>query len=148
MSESIILNSVKEGKIFGALEVDIHVPDSLKAHFEEMTPIFKNVVVKRADIGKFMENYLTSAGKNFKDTRYLIGSMFAVKVLMITPLLVWYLEHGLEVTRVYQVIEFDPSRCFKKFTENITNDRRAGDRDPSLKAIADTSKLIGNSIYG
>ncbi|KAL5260053.1 hypothetical protein ACHWQZ_G010240 [Mnemiopsis leidyi] len=33
-----------------------------------------------------------------------------------------------------------------KRSHNIHN--RAGDRDPSMKAIADTSKLIGNSFYG
>ena len=40
--------------------------------------------------------------------RSLIGSMACEKILLATPLLKWYLEHGLEVTRVYQVIEYAP----------------------------------------
>ena len=87
------------------------------------------------------------ASANLEITFYMLETTKSI-VKILNNVFVWYLEHGLEVTRVYQVIEFDPSRCFKKFTENITNDRRAGDRDPSLKAIADTSKLIGNSFYG
>ena len=60
----------------------------------------------------------------------------------------WYINHGLVITKVHQLIEFNPSSCFKAFADRVSNDRRAGDRDPSLKAIADTSKLIGNSFYG
>ena len=124
------------------------MPDNLKPYFQEMTPIFKNTIVKRADIGCFMDDFLKNSGKSFVDTRYLIGSMFAEKVLIITPLLLWYLEHGLIVTRIYQLVEFNPIRCFKDFADNVSNDRRAGDQDPNLKTIADSSKLIGNSFYG
>ncbi len=148
MTESSLLDRVKEGLIFGAVEVDIHVPDSLIEYFSEMPPIFKNTVVKYEDIGNFMQNFLKDTNRTFKDTRYLIGSMFGNKILIITPLLVWYLNHGLVVTKVHQLIEFSPSRCFKQFADRVSNDRRAGDRNPSLKAIADTSKLIGNSFYG
>ena len=35
----------------------------------------------------------------------LIGSMKGDKFLLATPLLKWYLEHGLEVTKVHQVIK-------------------------------------------
>ena len=38
--------------------------------------------------------------------RSLIGSMKGEKILLATPLLKWYLEHGLEVTKVHQVVEF------------------------------------------
>lgn len=148
MTEDSVLHHIKTGKLFGAVEVDIHVPDSLKTHFEEMPPIFKNIVVQRKDIGSYMENFLVESGREFKDTRYLIGSMFGEKILIITPLLKWYLEHGLIVTRIHQVVEFCPSQAFKSFADRVSQDRRDGDRDPNLKAIADTSKLIGNSFYG
>ena len=58
------------------------------------------------------------------------------------------MEHGLEVTRVYQVIEYTPKPCFKPFGEAVSNARRAGDADPSKAIIADTMKLVGNSSYG
>ena len=79
--------------------------------------------------------------------RSLIGSMFGEKILLATPLLKWYLEHGLEVTRVYQVIEYTPNPCFKPFGDAVSDARRAGDADPSKVIITDTSKLTGNSGY-
>ena len=74
--------------------------------------------------------------------------MRAEKILIATPLLKWYLEHGLEVTKIYQVVEFKPSRCFGDFEKEVTKCRRMGDKDSSKTIIADTMKLIGNSAYG
>ena len=45
MSEAKIIKYIKEGKIFGAVEVDLEVPDELKNHYKEFPPIFKNTSV-------------------------------------------------------------------------------------------------------
>ena len=148
MTEQEILRNIIDGTMFGAVEIDIVVPENLKQHFEEMPPIFKNVTIQEEDIGEHMRQFLRETNKTFHPTKYLIGSMFGTKILLITPLLRWYVEHGLLVTKIYQFIEFCPKRAFSPFEESVTNDRRAGDRDPAYKAIADTSKLIGNSFYG
>ena len=70
------------------------------------------------------------------------------KILLATPLFKWYLEHGLEVTRAYQVIEYTPNPCFKPFGDSVSDACRAGDADPLKVIIADTSKLTNNSGYG
>lgn len=148
MNEREILANIMACSMFGVVEVDIEVPENLKEHFQEMPPIFKNITIQEQDIGEHMSEFLRSSNKTFKDTRYLIGSMFATKILLITPLLRWYIQHGLVVTKIYQFIEFSPKKAFLPFEQSVTNDRRAGDRDPAYKVIADTSKLIGNSFYG
>lgn len=61
--------------------------------------------------------------------RYLIGSYFGKKITLITPLLRWYMEKGLIVDKVYQLIEFQPKRCFQEFADRVSNDRRAGTID-------------------
>ena len=38
--------------------------------------------------------------------RLLVSGLKAEKVLLSSPLLRWYMEHGLEVTRVYQCLEY------------------------------------------
>ena len=74
--------------------------------------------------------------------------MQAKKILIATPLLCWYLAHGLKVSKIYQVVEFTPKQCFKDFHDEVSHARRAGDADSSKSIIADTMKLIGNSGYG
>ena len=59
-----------------------------------------------------------------------------------------YYEHGLKVTKFYQAIEYDSRECFKGIAEDIANARRAGDVDESKAIIAETMKLVGNSLYG
>ena len=103
MTENEVMEHIKNGRLFGTVEVDLYVPDHLKPHFQEMPPIFKNVNITSNDIGDFMRGYLKQTKRTFKDTRYLIGTMFASRILLITPLLRWYMSHGLLVTKIHQV---------------------------------------------
>ena len=70
------------------------------------------------------------------------------KILLTTPLLRWYIAHGLVVDHVYQVIEYEAKPCFQQFGDSASAARRAGDADPDKAVIADTMKLFGNSGYG
>ena len=65
-----------------------------------------------------------------------------------TPLLRWYLDHGLEVLHVYQIIEYDPIPCFRRFGDAVSTARREGDVHRDKNIIAHTMKLLGNSGYG
>ncbi len=148
LTQNEIIQAVLDDKLFGCVECDIRVPDSLKPHFEEMPPIFKNVDITLDDIGDFMRKYAKEHNVMTTPRRSLIGSMFGEKILLSTPLLKWYLRHGLQVTRIYQVVENSPKACFRHFGNSVSDARRDGDVDPSKAIIADTMKLIGNSSYG
>ncbi|XP_071847518.1 uncharacterized protein [Apostichopus japonicus] len=148
LTEDQIIRAIQDNQLFGFVECDIHVPDKLKPIFAEMCPIFKNTNISRENIGEHMKQFAEENKIMQKPRRSLIGSMFGNKILLATPLIKWYLQHGLIITRIYQVIEYTPQACFRTFGESVSNARRAGDRDPSKAIIADTMKLIGNSSYG
>ena len=97
------------------------------------------------DIGEFMKAYAEENDIMTRPRRSLIGSMKGEKIQLATSLLKWFLGDGLEVTRVYQVIEYTPKPCFKPFGNVVSNARRAGDADPSKAINADTMKLVRNS---
>jgi hypothetical protein len=120
-------------KLFGALEVDLHVPDNLKFKFAEMPPIFKNVEVSRDDIGDHIRQYAVDHDIMSQPRKNLVGSMFGEKIMVISPLLKWYVEHGLKVTQIHQVVEYTPATCFQKFGEQVSEARRARDADPNKK---------------
>ncbi|KAK3718953.1 hypothetical protein QZH41_005939 [Actinostola sp. cb2023] len=77
----------------------------LKEKFSEMCPILKNTKIKREDIGEFMREFAEENDIIPRPCQSLIGSLKGEKILLATPLLKWYLEHGLDVTKVYQVVE-------------------------------------------
>ena len=109
--------------------------------------MFKNASVTRDDIGPFKRYYAEEHDILSKPRVMLVGSFRGVKILLATPLLRWYLAHGLVMDRVYEIIEYEPNPCFWRFGESVSAARRAGDDDPDNAIIADTMKLIGNSSY-
>ena len=148
MTQQQIIAAVVDGTLFGMVECDVRVPEHLQDHFAEMQPVFKNVTVTRDDIGPFMRQYAEENDIMSAPRRMLVGSFHGIKLLLATPLLRWYLAHGLVVDRVYQVVSYQPNPCFQRFGESVSAARRAGDSDPEKAIIADTMKLLGNSGYG
>ena len=148
MTQQQIIAAVVDGTLFGMVECDVRVPEHLQDHFAEMQPIFKNANVSRDDIGPFMRNYAEEHDIMPTPRRMLVGSYRGEKILLTTPLLRWYLAHGLVVDRVYQIVEYSPKPCFRDFGESVSTARRAGDADTDRAIIGDTMKLLGNSAYG
>ena len=148
MTQQQIITAVVDGTLFGMVECDLHVPEHLQDHFAEMQPIFKNATVTRDDIGPFMRQYAVDHDIMSTPRRMLVGSYRGDKILLTTPLLRWYIAHGLVVDHVYQVVEYEPKPCFRDFGESVSTARRNGDSDPDKAIIADTMKLLGNSAYG
>ena len=126
-----ILSAIGNESLFGVVDCDIRVPDSLKPAFAEMPPIFKNTDISCDDIEEYMKAFAEKQKIMSSPRGSLIGSYFGEKILLATPPIKWNMEHGLEVTYIYQVIEYTPMPCFKPFGEAVSDARRAGDVDPN-----------------
>lgn len=143
-----VLEDVREGKIFGFVECDLHVPPHLRDYFSEMSPIFRNVELSREDLSEHMLEHALSTGQLSTPRRCLVGTMGAKKILLLSELLQWYMVHGIVVTRVYKVVRYNVATPFKSFADSVTEARRKGDIDESEQLLASTAKLVGNSFYG
>ena len=71
----------------------------------EFPPIFKNAMVGREDIGELMKGFVEENGLLEEPRRMLISSYFDEQILLTTSLVKWYLDHGLEITKIYEFIE-------------------------------------------
>ena len=112
-----------------------------------MSPIFCTTNIPHEVIGDHMKAYTASNDIGQTPRRLLVGGMSAKKIMLASPLLKWYLDRGLVVTRTYQAVEYLPKSCFKGFQEEISNARRDGDADKSRAILADTSKLAGKNSF-
>ena len=74
LTQDQIIQYIQDGRLFGCVECAIEVPDHLKEHFLEMTPIFKNVYICLHDVGEFMEQYAKEHSVKEVLRRLLIGS--------------------------------------------------------------------------
>ena len=75
-----IFDAVRDRKLFGQVQCNIHVPDNLKEKFSEMQPIFKNTVISRNDIGEFIKAYAEKHKLLTKPRKSLIGSYFGTEI--------------------------------------------------------------------
>ena len=95
---------ILKGKVFGFAQVDIEVPDELYDKFSEMSPLFIVQEIPDCSIPEEMRAYKEKTGrKTMKGTKKLLG-MKAKKILLYTPLIECYLQHGLRLTAVHQLI--------------------------------------------
>ena len=113
-----------------------------------MAPIFKNTLLSRNHLSKHMLAFAQNTGAMKQPQRCLVGSLHGEKLLLASTLLKWYLKQGLEVSKVCRVYQYRSARCYKKFGESVSDARRDGDANPDLALLAETSKLVGNSLYG
>ena len=77
--------------------------------------------------GTPMKTYAEEGGELRRPRRLLVAGHKAGKVLLITPLFRLYVTRGLVVTKIYQVIQYEPKACFRAFVEDGAQARRRGD---------------------
>ena len=144
-----IIQNVLNDKLFGFFEVDIEVPEQKRKRFSEFCPLFVISEVPEDQIPQHMKDYKINTGrKMIKNNKKLLGVMKTEKILLYSPLLKWYLNHGLQVTKIHRYISYTYGRPFKWFPEEVSSARRAADQDKNKKQLGDTAKLKGNSFYG
>ena len=73
--------------------------------------------------------------------------MAAKKLLLYAPLLRWYVKHGAAITAVHRTIDYQSTKIFTWFVEQVTKARRTGDTDKRKALLAEVFKLLGNSAY-
>ena len=130
------------------MQCDLVVPDELKTTFSNFSPIIKNFDVSRNDIGEYLKNYAEENHLLKNPQQMLISSFKLGNGKIITPLLNFYLSLGLQCTKSYRFVEYTPRNCFNNFVQSVVDARRVGDENPHSGVVAETMKLLGNSLYG
>ena len=120
---------IRCGALFGFVKCDIEVSKHLRPYFGEMAPIFENTEVNLEDAGEFMEKFTKDNNLGEAPCCLLIDSYFGKKICLATPLIQWYLNHGLVITKIYKVVEYTPKAAFKDFAVEVAEAPVTGDRD-------------------
>ena len=144
----VLTHRLKEKSWFGYAEIDIEIPKHLHKKFEEMCPFFHNKVVPTKAVPEHMLKYLRDTGRKRGEDKKLMGTLSAQRMLVYAPLLLWYVNHGAVIKRVYRTIDYTPAKIFPWFVEQVTEARRTGDAEKSKALLAEVFKLLGNSGYG
>ena len=124
------------------------MPEHLWDYFSSSTPIFKNTVVSRDDIGNLMKQYAEKENISVQLRRMLISSFILTKGIIKIPLLSFYFKLGLVCKNIQRFVQYTHRNCFYFFVQSAVDARRQGDENPNSSAVAETMKLLANSSYG
>ena len=111
-------------------------------------PIFKNTLVSQNDIGDLMQTYAEERGIISQPPKMLISSFTLQNGTLITPLLLFYLQLGLVVTKIHRFVEYTPKKCFNSFVQSAVDARTKGDENPHSSVVTETMNLLADSSYG
>ena len=100
-----LLEEIKEGKLFGYVQCDIEVPETLRANFANFPPIFKKTLVSKSANADMMKNYAEEERFLSQPQKKLISSFTLQNGTLITPLLLFYLQLGLVCTKRHRFFE-------------------------------------------
>ena len=117
-------------------------------YFEDFAPIIKHANINYKDIGEFMQGVSDRSGIKVKDRCCVIDSYFGKGVGLIDEYVVWLLNKGFMVDKVYTFIRYNKEPIFRDFANAITEMRIKGDKDKHSEMPALMAKLIGNSAFG
>ena len=149
LTEHQLIEGKKKGNVFGYVQCDIEVPENLRATFANFPPIFKNTLVSKNDIGDLMETYAQEEEITSQPRKMLISSFTLQKRTLITPLVFFYLQLGLVVTKIHHFVEYTPKKCFNSFVQAAVDARRKSDQNPNSRSVVvETTKLLADSSYG
>ena len=137
-----LLEEIKKGKVFGYVQWDIEVPESLRSKFNNFPPLFKNTLVSKRNIGYLTKNYAEEERFLSQPRKMLISSFKLQNGTLITPLLLFYLQLALVGTQVHHFVEYAPKKCFNSFVQSPVDARRQGDENSNSSVVAETMKLL------
>ena len=101
----------------------------------------------RNDIDEYVKNYAIENQMLKHPERKLISSFKLENGTVITPIFNFYLELGLQCTKIYRFDKFFPQKRFNNGMPSVVDARREGDENPLSGVVAETMKLMGNSSY-
>ena len=110
LSEEKLLQGILDGQLFVYVQCDNEVPEHLRSFFSNFPPMFKNTVVSREDIDNLMREYAEKENIMAQPRRMLISSFVLTNRTIITPLLLFYLKHGLVCKKYHRFVQYTPRK--------------------------------------
>jgi len=129
-------------------EVDIAISKKLWMKFGEMLPFFFTKQIPNEAVPQHKKDDLQRTGRQRDVGKKLVGAFSVLKLLLYAPLLHWHAEHGTVIKAVYRMIDYQATKIFTWFVEQVTEARCTGHEDKRKVLVAKVFKILGNSGYG
>ena len=113
VTEHQLLEGRKKGNFFVYVQNDNELPKDLRANYASIPPLFKNNLVSKKDIGDLIKTYAEEERIMSQPRKMTRSSITIQKEPLITPLLLFHLQHGLVVTKLHCFVDYIPKKMFQ-----------------------------------
>ena len=142
LSTDPLLAKTKDGPLFGYVQCDLAVPGELKLKLANFLPVFRNTELGRNDSADYMKSYAVKNETLKHPQRTLISSFKLENGTVITSLINFYMELGLQCTKFYRFVQYTPRKSYNRFFQPwLMRARREGDENPLSEIVAETMKF-------
>ena len=118
------LPKLQSGALFGYVQCDIKVPERLKEQIVSFPPIYRIANKCGQDNGSPMEEYAENEVLISQPRPIKFYSFELFNDTIITPLLLFYLEMGLECTKNLRFVQYTPVNFFDTFVQSAVMEMR------------------------
>ena len=145
----VIPLAIKNDVFFGIAKVDLEAPEETIKRWEHLDfPfIFRSTLVKAEMLSEKMLSLATEQRRKFP-CQALCLTWNAENFLGITPLLKFYLEIGITISKIHYAVNYTRGRPFNKFIEEMVAIRVAAEKPPVNKPLGQRAKFTLNSMAG
>ena len=140
------MKAIRDEEVFGFIRCDVTSPDAMiQKHLKNgflFPPVITKQVISDDMLSPFMKQLHDKTPK--KSDLSPIQTYHGTDLFLFTPLVKLYMEMGLKITNVTEVVQYFPGKCFLPFANRVVQLRSEATRDgDDAKQL--TAKLFGNS---
>ena len=144
--KTTLLKAIKEGEVFGFIRCDVTTPDDMiQKHLKNgflFPPVITKQIITNDMLSPFMKKLHDKRPK--KPDASPVQTYHGSNVFLFTPMVQLYMDLGLKISNVREVVQYQPGKCFLPFANRVVKLRSEATRDgDDAKQL--TAKLFGNS---
>ena len=141
-----VLKGIKDDEIFGFIRCDVTSPDAMiKKHMKNQF-LFPPVITKQTIGDEMLSPFMKELNQNskLKQEASPVQTYHGTNLFLFTPLVKLYMELGMKISNVKEVVQYYPGKCFLPFANRVVQLRSEATRDgDDAKQL--TAKLFGNA---
>ena len=144
--KNTVLKGIKDDEIFGFIRCDVTSPDAMINKHLKNGFLFPPIITKQVIEDEMLPPFMRELNEHSrsKEEASPVQTYHGTNLFLFTPLAKLYIELGMKISNVREVVQYYPGKCFLPFANRVVQLRSEATRDgDDAKQL--TAKLFGNA---
>ena len=146
-NEQTLLESIRNETIYGFAVCDVKCPDHILEKYKNFLfpPVIKHETITSEHLSEYMRVRVTEEDRPL-DFSTVVQVYNGEQQFLMTNIIKFYMDIGLEISNVTQFIQYIPSKILKPFVQQVVGMRIEASREETRDDTKQTTaKIFGNS---